>query len=125
MIDKLRKIAQTLRVLRIPAVIVGLASLIVMAVIIFTSESHEEDFYLIPSIVGLLWAITTYSFLAVFKSIPRKAEHSWKFFRRVKRRLARTWYGILAIAFVGTTVLALLVTYRIAAIWVRDYLGGN
>lgn len=122
MIDKLGRIAQTLQILRIPAVVVGLASLIVITVIIFTSKSHEEDFYLIPGIVGLLWAITTYSFLTGFMSVPHKAEPSWKFFRRVKRRLARTWYWFLAITFLGTSILAISVTYRIVSIWVRDYL---
>ena len=125
MIDQLGRIAQTLQFLRIPTIVVGIASLIVLTVVIFTSQTHEDDIYLIPSIVGLLWAVTTYSFLTGFNSVPHKAEHSWKFFRRVKRNLIRTWYWLLAITFLGTSILAMFVTFRIASIWVGDYLGGQ
>jgi len=122
MIDKLGKIAQALQVLRLPAVVVGLASLIAMTVIIFTSKSHGEDVFLIPSVVGVLWAITTYSLVVGFSSVPQKAEQSWKFLRRVKRKFARAWYGLLAIVFLGTSIVAVSVTYRMISIWIRDYL---
>lgn len=123
MIDRLGKIAQTLQFLRIPTIITGLVCLIVLTVIIFTSKTHEDDIYLIPSIIGLLWSVTAYSFLTGFNSVPQKAEDSWKFFQRVKRKLIRSWYWLLAIIFLGTSILAILVTFRIISIWIGDYLG--
>jgi len=69
--------------------------------------------------------ITIHDFLTGFNSVPHKAEHSWKFFRRVKRRLVRTWYWLLAITFLVTSALAISVTFRIVSIWVRDYLSGQ
>lgn len=123
MIDKLGKIAHALQLLRLPAIVVGFACLGAMMVIIFKSTSLEEDFYLIPSIIGVLWAVTTYIFLAGFGSVPPKAKQSWKLIRRVKRRLVRTWYLLLAITFLGTSILAITVTCRMISIWVRDYMG--
>jgi hypothetical protein len=123
MIDKLKEIAEALQFLRIPAVILGLASLVAAITIIVSSKSHEEDFYLIPSVVGILWSLTTYSFLAGFRTIPPKADPSWKFFKRLRRRTARAGYWLLGIVAVGTTIGALFVSYRMIAVWLRDYGG--
>lgn len=123
MIDTLGKISQALQFLRLPVVIVGLVCLTTITVITFTSKSLEEDYYLIPSIVGVLWATTTYIFLAGFHTVPPKADPSWKLIPRIKRKLARAWYVFLAITFLGTSILAVSVTFRMVSVWVRDYLG--
>jgi hypothetical protein len=78
MIDKLQGIAQAIQILRLPSIAVGLISLASMVGIIFISKSHESDRFLIPSIAGLLWAISTYSFIVIFRSVPKKANKSLK-----------------------------------------------
>jgi len=70
MIDKLQGIAKAIQILRLPSIAVGLISLASMVVIMFISESHESDRFLIPNIVGLLWAISAYSFIMTFRSVP-------------------------------------------------------
>jgi fatty acid desaturase len=123
MIDILTHIAKALQFLRLPAVAIGLLCLAIMTTIIIRSNSHEGDLYLIPSVVGILWSVTTYGFLVNFHSVPHKADRSWRFFRRLKRNIARAGYWLMGVLFIGTTLGALLVSYRLIRIWLKDYGG--
>ena len=121
MIDMLKKIADAVQFLRLPSVVLGLICFIVISTILVGSEPHEEEFLAIPSAVGLLWAIFTYSFLVYFRAVPEKAHRSWKFVKRLKRRMVRTGYWIMGVVFVAITIGAIFVSYRMIAIWFRDY----
>ena len=123
MINKLQGIAQAIQILRLPSIAVGLISLALMVVIMFTSKSPESYRFLIPSVVGLLWAISTYSFIVTFRSVPEKANKSSKFFSKLKRNINRGWYWFIGVVFLGTTVAVMFVTYRMVSIWLRDYGG--
>ena len=116
MIDKLQRIAQAIQILRLPSIAVGLISLASMVMIMFISNSHESDRFLIPSIVGLLWAISTYSFIVTFRSVPEKANKSLKFFSKLKRIINRGWYWFIGLVFLGTTMAVMFVTYRMVSI---------
>ena len=61
MIDKLQRIAKAIQILRLPTIAIGLISLASIVMIIFTSKHHEGDRFLIPSFVGLFWAMSTLS----------------------------------------------------------------
>ncbi len=121
MIDRFAKVANTLQILRLPSVIAGVLSSAAMLTVIITSKTHESDFYLIPSSVGLLWSIATYSFLVNFQSVPNKAESSWSLFERIKRNAIRAWYWLIAVLFVVTTIAVMAISYRMIAVWLRDY----
>ncbi|MFK7911402.1 MAG: hypothetical protein AB8F34_12500 [Akkermansiaceae bacterium] len=119
-IEKLQRIAQTIQILRLPAIAVGLISLASIVVIIITSESHEGDRFLIPSFVGLLWAMSTYSFIVVFRSVPEKASKTLSLFSKLKRTINRGLHLLIGVVFIGTTVFALIVTYKLISIWMKD-----
>lgn len=121
MIDKLKKIADAVQFLRLPSVALGLMSLIAITTIIFGSNSKEWDFFAIPSVVGLVWSMTTYSFLSYFPTVPEKSDHSWSFIKRMKRRILRAGYWIMGVLFIVTTIGAIFVSFRMINIWVRDY----
>lgn len=123
MIDSFRKLAVAIQFLRLPAVVIGLVSLAVMIKIFATSKSHEEDFYLIPSVVGMLWSITTYNFLVNFRSVPAKTDPAWKFVKRIKQKAVRTGYWIIGVVFIATTLVMIFLTYRMILIWLKDYGG--
>ncbi len=123
MIDKLQRIAQAIQFLRLPSIMVGIICLASMVVIIFSSSSHQSDRFLIPCIVGLLWAISNYFFIVTFRSVPEKTNKSLKFFSKIKRNINRGWYYFIGVVFLGTTVAVMLVTYRMISIWLRDYGG--
>lgn len=121
MIDKLKKIADAVQFLRLPSVALGLICLITVTTIIFVSNSQKGDFFVIPSVVGLVWSMTTYSFLVYFRTVPEKSDQSWNFIKRMKRRILRAGYWIMGMLFIVTTIGAIFVSFRMLNIWVRDY----
>ena len=123
MIDKLQGIAQAIQILRLPSIAVGLISLASMVAIIFISKSHDSDRFLIPSIVSLFWAISTYSFIVTFRSVPKKANKPLNFFSQLKRNINRGWYWFIGVVFLGTTVAVMFVTFRMVSIWLGSYGG--
>ncbi len=123
MIEKLHRLAQAIKILRLPSIYAALISLVSIVVIIFTSESHEGDRYIIPGFVSLLWAMSTYAFIEAFRSVPEKAGKPLGFFSRLKQNISRGWYWFISVIFLGTTVAVLLVTFRMVSIWVMQYKG--
>lgn len=121
MIDKLRSLSQSIQFLRYPAIGVGIFCLVSAIYIVFTSRTTEGDFYLVPSILGFLWSISTLSLLMTFHSVPEKADASFSFFRKVTRSLKRGWFWILSLAFFATSTGVIVTTYRIVSIWFKEY----
>ncbi len=121
MIDKLKLTAQTIYILRIPSIIIGLTCLISVSYIFLTSRSHEDDFFLIPSFIGLLWAVSTHYFIVTFCSAPEFPNQKIGFFKKLKYKLKRAWYWTISIFFLVTSVLLVLMTFRILSYWIRSY----
>lgn len=123
MIDKLRKYAENAQFLRLPAIAVGTFCLITAIVIIFDSDSNSGEQYLIPSIVGVIWALSAYTFIVTFQSVPKKMTDGSSVFGKLTRRLHRSWYWIVTVVFVGTTLFALYFTNSIISVWLKDQAG--
>ena len=120
MIDRFQKIAQSMRILLLPLMLVGSICLVSVAVILMGARSEELERFLTPSLVGFVWAATTYSFIATFRIIPEKADESQGFAGKLRRRISRGWYWFIAVVFLGTTVAALVLTSRLMSIWLTD-----
>jgi len=119
MIDKLRKFSENIRHLRLPTIAVGFFCLITTIVIIFDSNSNFGDRFLIPSVVGVVWAMSTYVFIVTFQSVPERATSSLSVFGKLKRHLHRGWYWIIGVVFLGTTLAAIYFTNSVISIWLR------
>lgn len=123
MIDCLKKLASKIWPLRFVAIGGGVVFVIATAGIIFSSNSREEDRYLIPSVVGLLWSLSTYAFIITFQSVPDKTSKAHGFWRRLKRSIHRIWFWLLAIVCAAATVAGVFLTFRLISIWFSDYYG--
>lgn len=121
MIDYFQTVARAIRGLRLPSVAVGLLSLMVIVVTIFTSKSNAGDRFLVPGIVGLLWAMSTYAFIALFESVPKKASRTMSFFGKLKHNIYRGCYWLLGIAFLFAVIASVFVSVRMILMWLRDY----
>ena len=121
MIDKLQRVSQAIQHLRLPAIAVGFFCLVTMIVIILNSNSHVGDRFLIPSYVGVVWAMSTYTFIVTFESVPEKADNSLSIFGKLKRHLHRGWYWVISMVFLSTTLAAIYFTNSMISIWLRDY----
>ncbi len=120
MLSTIQRTAAALQWVKKP--ILGLAMLFLLAIfyILFTSPSHEGDRYLIPCTIGLLWSLSTFTFIINFCSLPPPMEKSAPFFSRLKRRLHRLWYGVLASLFFAATMSVLIVSYRLLSVWLHS-----
>ena len=123
MLETLQRIAQALQFLRLPALAVGLVCLASFLVILLTSTSLEGDRWLWPSLVGLIWSLSTHSFIATFRSVPEKADGKLGMLGTLGRKLNRGRYWLISVLFFSTTAVALLVTFRLVSFWLRDYAG--
>ena len=120
LLNTIQRGAAALQWLKKPAL--GLALLFLLAIfyIVFTSQSHEGDRYLVPCIIGLLWSLSAFAFIINFCAVPPQADKDAALFLRLKRRLRRLWYGLLAFLFLAATVAVLIVSYRLLAVWLRS-----
>ena len=121
MIDKLQRTAQAIQFLRLPSIVAGIVCLASIVMIVLISRSHDGDRYLMPSFVGFIWAATTYSFIATFRTIPEEAHDSLGFIGKIKQKFARGWHWLISFVFLGTTITAFIMTVRLISVWLKDY----
>jgi hypothetical protein len=93
------------------------------AFIVFSSNSHEEDLLLIPSVVGSLWSLSAYALLSTFHRIPRVPNENDRFLLKIKLRLKRFGYWVTGVLFLVGTAATVAVTVRLINIWYSDYIG--
>lgn len=123
MIDKFQRIARSMQALQLPLLLVGSVCLVAAIMIVLGAGSVATERFLMPSLVGFIWAATTYSFIVTFRTIPEKADQAQNFSGKLKRRISRGWYWFIAVVFIGTTVAAVIFTSRLISIWVNEYTG--
>ena len=107
--------------LRLPLLGVGLVSLASLVVIVLFFADGQGDRFVIPFSVSLLWGLSTYAFIVTFRAIPDKPDAPLRFFSKLKHTIARVWYGLIGVFFLGATAAMLVVTIRLVLIWWRDY----
>ena len=104
-----------------PALIVGLSSLVTIVVTLLSSSSHDEDLLLMPSMALLLWATSLYTLIEGFGSVPEKPNAGAKLHRRMSQRIKRAWFAVFGIVFLAATAIAMLLSYRLVSIWIDEY----
>jgi fatty acid desaturase len=120
-IDRIGRVAQASGWLRIPSMATALACLMAIVALLIASDSRESDRYLMPAALGLLWSVSVYTFIALFRSVPAKPSPDWAFLGRLRRKMTRAWYWLLALLFVCTTAGALFVTVQMLRVWLDEY----
>jgi hypothetical protein len=123
MIDTLQRIATAIQMLRLPSIVVGWVSLASLVVTIFFLAPHQGDRFIIPGLVGLLWAISAYAFIATFRSVPEKPGRSSRRLARLWQKLKRGWYGFISAVFLLATLIVIVLTFRLVSVWLREYGG--
>ena len=120
MIDRLSRIAESLRVVRTPSLIVALACFATIVFLLLVADSPELDRFLMPTFIGLLWAIGLYSFVEAFRGVPETGDSAQGILHRLGRSIRRGGYWVLSMLFVGATLLALYLTVRLLSIWLGE-----
>ena len=118
MIDRFRSIAVAGKRFKPFAVFIGIVAITIIGLeVLGIIGTSDEDFLLVPSIVVLLWAIVLWTILHSFPGVPEKLDKSARFFKRIKSKMARLFYYLLAMLFVVTTVMVILLSFKLLRIW--------
>ena len=81
----------------------------------------SEERYVIPSIVGFLWALSVYSFIASFQHVPAGPDAQASFLAKFKAAFHRMPYWILALLALISNVTVAVFSYRLLSVWLRDF----
>lgn len=120
MIDKFKRMAVAIQVLRLPCLSLGLISLTSLAVIILFFPSDQDTRLIIPSIVGFLWGIGTYAFIVTFRSAPNNPSRTLGLIGKIKHAITRVWYWLISLILIFGTVAIIIITIRMISIWLKD-----
>ena len=123
MIDRLQRIATAIAFVRLPALAVGLVGLAALIAIILIPGMQTGQRLTIPSVVGLIWGMSTYAFVVTFLGVPEKPGNNLGFFAKLKYKIIRCWYGIVGVVFLGASIAIVLMTMRMVLIWLKGHGG--
>ncbi|WDE01261.1 hypothetical protein [Thalassomonas actiniarum] len=122
MIDKLRLLALKVQWFKGVALVIGLASLALIAyILIGNTGTSQYDYLHIPSVIALLWSALIYWLLYTFPGVPDKAPGELGFFKRLAINFKRFLYSVLAIVAFATTAGILVLTIRGLSVWLQSY----
>ncbi|MEE8464450.1 MAG: hypothetical protein V3S53_06665 [Gammaproteobacteria bacterium] len=121
MLESFQKFALFLRPVR-PLAFAGLFLFAVMFVWNTTlAADGSGERWVIPSIVGFLWALSVYSFIASFQNVPVKADSRASFLAKLKAVFRRVPYWVLAFLALTSSVAVLILSYRLFSVWLHDF----
>ena len=121
MLEKLKDLAAKFSALRIPALILALPLMFLLAWILMTSNSRQQDIYLIPALLLFIWLLLLFSFLSLFAQVPAPAAVHQSWFNRMKAGLMRAFYYLVALFMLAVTAALLLTSMQLAGAWLRMY----
>ncbi|MCJ8270774.1 MAG: hypothetical protein MJK04_15390 [Psychrosphaera sp.] len=122
MIDKIRTIVLKVQWLKPVMVVLAVAALGLFGYIIFGQTGvAKNDYYLLPSVVALIWSLVACAFLFTFPFVPDKPDKSIGFFRRCGIRIKRGYYHILSVLCLFASLALVVVTSRAVGVWLGDF----
>ncbi|MDH3713862.1 MAG: hypothetical protein OET44_08465 [Gammaproteobacteria bacterium] len=111
-LEKLQKAALLLAPLERFSLIAVLALCTVFAMSVFEISIFAGDTYLIPSLVGVLWLLSLYSFIVCFRSLPENDDAQGRLLARIRFKLLRAVYWAIALLLFGVSAGVLLLSVR-------------
>ena len=121
MLESFQKFALFLRPVK-PLAFAGLFLFAVMFVWNTTlAADGSGERWVIPSIVGVLWALSVYSFIGSFQHVPVKADSRASLPAKLKAVLRRAPYWVLACLALISSAAVLILSYRLFSVWLHDF----
>ena len=100
---------------------ITLIFVIILLSSIFNVGYFKDDIYLIPSLVGALWAGLLFNLVHVFPHLPQKPNTDIALLSRLKLRLMRFIFSFLALGFLILTVAVVILSFKLLGIWRGDF----
>jgi hypothetical protein len=121
MIEILSLISRKHQWLRPFTLLVGAVCVCLFLYAIFSSSSHSQDVYLIPSLIGFFWALLFNILVSAFLNVPKKPDSKDKLFKRLSVRIKRGCYHLLGIMFIILSLAVLVLSFKMVGIWRAEY----
>lgn len=93
MLNRLERLARRLAFLKTPALLLALGNALLFLITLQ-----------LPAVLLLIWSLMLYTFTSLFQAVPSRPEPRQPFFRRLKQKLQRSVYGLLAAIFLLLTL---------------------
>jgi len=113
LLQHLQGFARWLRPARPLFIGLALLSFFIAAFLVLFGDPQSGDSLLLGVVVGLLWCLCALLLIDTFENVPPPASAEQRSLARLKRHIVRLWYALLALAFLGLSIAALLVSKRI------------
>lgn len=97
------------------------AAFIVFGYVVFIGEGADNDVYIIPSIIGVLWSLICSLLLSVFPYVPPKPDKQQRFLKRLKIRFARGGYYLGSLMFCVLSASVVWLTLRLLNVWRAEF----
>ena len=117
MLNALHKLSLLLAPLRTAWLLIAIVSLAALAFMLVSGFNTSREGYLLPCLALSLWSLLAYIIASTFVQLPEPVNDKQGFFTRLKLKLQRGLYWLLAILFIGLTATTVLFTLRLLNIW--------
>jgi hypothetical protein len=117
MLERLQIAARWLRPVLPLAVVVGLAGVVLFLWSAAAGGGGQEDGRLILGLLATLWGALLFTLITGFRQVPAQADPQQRLAQRLKTRLARACYVVMAWLMLGAAAISVLMTYRLLALW--------
>ena len=121
MLEVLSSISKKLVWTKPITLMITLIFMIMLLSSIFNVGYFKDDTYLIPSLVGALWAGLLFNLVHVFPYLPQKPNKDIALLSRLKLRLIRFIFSFLALGFLVLTVVVVMLSFKLLGIWRADF----
>jgi hypothetical protein len=121
MIEKLQVLSKRIYWLKPLVLLAGAGFLGLFIYTLFGGNDISKDVYLMPSILGVIWALLFSSFTTIFPHAPSKPDKNEKFFRKIIIWLKRGFYYALALLFIALTIAVIFLSFKMFGVWRSDY----
>lgn len=117
MLEKLQKTAHWLRPVLPVSVLLGIAGVALFLWSAAAGGGRQDDGALILGLIATLWGALLFALITGFRQVPPPVSDRQPMLSRVRTRLARGAYVLMAWAMLGATAVSLLMTYRLLMLW--------
>lgn len=114
------RLARRLQFVKPLAYGMGMASFGLLLYLVFVLESATRENYVIPVTLAMIWSLLVGVLVTLFPNMPGPADSSDSLVHRIKRGVARIFFYGLAVVFVVTTFVVLLLSLKMIGIWQTD-----
>lgn len=120
MLDKFQRVASKLIGLQFPVLLATVICAIFIVNALVVPAGGGLEAWLMPVVVLLLWLLSLYSFIALFRHVPMQANPADRFFVRVKQHVLRGFYWLFLAGFCVVVIVSVATSFRLVTVWIAQ-----